>query len=116
MTTRKCKKTRLFPTKNDNGLGGFPVAVLIIILMALAHPASAQESTPAPGGRAFTSGAIAGSPLPGAVGSSQRFLVTSAANDKGVFLWVIDAVERQVTLCERSGSGAEFTCSKRPLP
>ena len=59
--------------------------------------------------------AINPSPL-GAMSSPQRFLVTSSANDRGTFLWVIDAVEHNVTLCEKPAAAAEFTCNKKPLP
>jgi hypothetical protein len=48
--------------------------------------------------------------------SPQRFLVTSSANERGAFLWVIDAVEHTVTLCEKAAAAAEFTCNKKPLP
>jgi hypothetical protein len=53
----------------------------------------------------------------GAMSSPERFLVTSSANDRGTFLWVIDAVEHTVTLCEKAAAtAAEFTCNKKPLP
>jgi len=55
------------------------------------------------------------SPL-GAMSSPQRFLVTSSANERGTFLWVIDAVEHTVTLCEKAAAAAEFACNKKPLP
>jgi hypothetical protein len=52
----------------------------------------------------------------GAISSPQRFLVTSSANDRGTSLWVIDAVEHTVTLCEKLPSAADFTCNKKALP
>jgi hypothetical protein len=52
----------------------------------------------------------------GAMSSPERFLVTSSANERGTFLWVIDAVEHTVTLCEKAAAAAEFTCNKKPLP
>lgn len=52
----------------------------------------------------------------GAMSSPQRFLVTSSANDRGAFLWVVDAVEHDVTLCEKPAGASEFTCSKKALP
>lgn len=52
----------------------------------------------------------------GAISSPQRFLVSSSANDRGAFLWVIDAVEHNVTLCEKLAAAREFTCSKKALP
>jgi hypothetical protein len=59
--------------------------------------------------------AIKPGPL-GAMSSPQRFLVTSSANERGTFLWVIDAVEHNVTLCEKAAVAAEFTCTKKALP
>jgi hypothetical protein len=58
-------------------------------------------------------------PKPGALGamsSPERFLVTSAANERGTFLWVIDAVAHTVTLCEKAADATEFTCRKKALP
>jgi hypothetical protein len=52
----------------------------------------------------------------GAMSSPQRFLITSSANERGTFLWVIDAVEHNVTLCEKAVAAAEFTCNKKALP
>jgi hypothetical protein len=52
----------------------------------------------------------------GAMSSPERFLVTSSANERGTFLWVIDAVEHTATLCEKAAAAAEFTCNKKPLP
>jgi hypothetical protein len=52
----------------------------------------------------------------GAFPSPQRFLVTSSANDRGAWLWVIDAVEHTVTLCEKLPSATDFTCNKKALP
>ena len=52
----------------------------------------------------------------GAISSPQRFLVTSSANDRGAWLWAIDAVEHTVTLCEKLPSATDFTCNKKALP
>jgi hypothetical protein len=52
----------------------------------------------------------------GATSSPERFLVTSSANERGTFLWVIDAVEHTVMLCEKAAGAAEFACNKKPLP
>jgi hypothetical protein len=60
---------------------------------------------------------LPGKPGPvGAMSSPQRFLVTSSANERGTFLWVIDAVEHNVTLCEKAVAAAEFACTKKALP
>jgi hypothetical protein len=94
--------------------GRMPTFALIAVLAPLA--ADAQETRgPSPGGdagaaqRAFRPGPLGGSTL------TERFLMSSAANERASFLWVIDSVDRMVILCEK-GSGAEFSCSKKPLP
>ncbi len=89
-------------------LAGLTLAVI------LGDPASAgAQDTGAP--RPRSSPTINPGQL-GAMSSPQRFLITSSANDRGAFLWVIDAVEHNVTLCEKSASAAEFTCNKKALP
>jgi hypothetical protein len=72
-----------------------------------AQDGTAPSRTPGP--------AIKPGPI-GAMSSPQRFLVTSSANERGTFLWVIDAVEHNVTLCEKAAAAAEFTCNKKALP
>jgi hypothetical protein len=92
--------------------------IIALVGLALAStlgdpaPAAAQDTgTPRP----RSSPAINPGQL-GAMSSPQRFLVTSSANDRGTFLWVVDAVEHNVTLCEKPAAAAEFTCNKKPLP
>lgn len=50
----------------------------------------------------------------GAPGGSGSFVASAAANEHGSFLWVVDSIERIVTLCQTDGKG--FTCSKKRLP
>jgi hypothetical protein len=88
------------------------------VAMALAFAAIPASVTAQVGGtppRTPPSPAIKSGPL-GAMSSPERFLVSSSANERGAFLWVIDAVEHTVTLCERAASAAEFTCNQKPLP
>jgi hypothetical protein len=86
-------------------------------IAALAIPAggglAAQETGPpstGPQGRNFSPSQL------GAVSSPQRFLVSSSANDSAAYLWIIDAVERSVTLCEKVGAAKDFACNKKNLP
>jgi hypothetical protein len=51
----------------------------------------------------------------GSPGGSGNYLVSSAANEHGSFLWVVDSIQHIVTLCEKSES-KDFTCTKKPLP
>ena len=88
-------------------------AAMALALAAIPAAVSAQVSGAPP--RTPSSPAIKSGP-PGAMSSPERFLVSSSANERGAFLWVIDAVEHTVTLCERAASAAECTCNKKPLP
>ena len=51
----------------------------------------------------------------GSPGGSGNYLVSSAANEHGSFLWVVDSIQHIVTLCEKTDS-KDFTCTKKPLP
>ena len=92
-----------------------PTAVAITLLLAGAvAPAWAQASGGPPLGapppRTYTPEQL------GAISSPNRYMATSAANDHGAFLWIIDTIERKVTLCERANTSGEFTCNKKSLP
>jgi hypothetical protein len=51
----------------------------------------------------------------GAVGGSGTYAVSAAANEHASFLWVVDSIQRNVTLCEKTDS-KDFICTKKPLP
>jgi hypothetical protein len=51
----------------------------------------------------------------GSPGGSSNYVISSAANEHGSFLWVVDSIQHIVTLCEKSDS-KDFTCTKKPLP
>jgi hypothetical protein len=53
--------------------------------------------------------------LQGPPGGSGTYAVSSAANEHASFLWVVDSIQRVVTLCEKTDS-KDFTCTKKPLP
>ena len=52
----------------------------------------------------------------GAVSSPQRYMITSSANDHSAFLWIVDPIEKKVTLCEKPGAATDFACTKKSLP
>jgi hypothetical protein len=51
----------------------------------------------------------------GAPGGSGSYVVSAAANEHASFLWVVDSIQRIVTLCEKADL-KEFTCTRKPLP
>jgi hypothetical protein len=53
--------------------------------------------------------------LQGSPGGSGAYVVSAAANEHGSFLWVVDSIQRIVTLCEKTDS-KDFICTKKPLP
>jgi hypothetical protein len=89
------------------------VLVLTTPLFVGAHTMLAAETTTTP------SLPAASQPLSrvtqGAPGGSGNYVVSAAANERGSFLWVVDNIQRVVTLCEKADS-KEFTCTKKPLP
>jgi hypothetical protein len=92
-----------------------PLGTAIALAFA-AMPAAVSAQVGTAPSRTPSSPAAKPGPL-GAMSSPERFLVSSSANERGAFLWVIDAVEHTVTLCEKAAlAAAEFTCNKKPLP
>jgi hypothetical protein len=61
---------------------------------------------PQPGGPVTPFGGIA----------SENFLVTSAANEHGSYLWVVAPVQHVVILCEKLEQTKDFSCITRRLP
>jgi hypothetical protein len=86
------------------------LTLAVALAMPMGGVAAQEVGTPSPQGRNFSPGQL------GAVSSPQRFLVSSSATDGAAFLWIIDSVERSVTLCEKLGAAKDFTCSKKNLP
>jgi len=84
--------------------------LVITLLAAAAGGAQAQSSSSPPSGRTISPEQL------GAISSPQRYMVTSSANDRGAFLWIIDTIEKKVTLCEKPTAGADFSCNKKTLP
>jgi hypothetical protein len=82
-----------------------------LVLDGEAVPAQTTPTTPSlPPAPQPTSRLLQGSP-----GGSGAYVVSAAANEHGSFLWVVDSIQRIVTLCEKTDS-KDFTCTKKPLP
>jgi hypothetical protein len=82
-----------------------------------ANSVLAQGAQPnLPGAPQPTPSFPAGPRLPGGPGGSGNYAVSSAANEHGAFLWVVDNVQHAVVLCEKADGGKDFTCIKKPLP
>jgi hypothetical protein len=83
---------------------------LAIVLLGAAAGAQAQTGGAPPSGRTISPEQL------GAISSPQRYMITSSANDRGAFLWIIDTIEKKVTLCEKPTAGGDFSCIKKTLP
>ena len=82
-----------------------------LVLGGETAPAQTTRTTPSlPPAPQPTSRLLQGSP-----GGSGTYVVSAAANEHASFLWVVDSIQRIVTLCEKTDS-KDFTCTKKPLP
>jgi hypothetical protein len=55
-------------------------------------------------------------PPGGAGAGSGNYVITSAANESGTFVWIVDPIQRTLTLCKSGSATSDFSCSKKPLP
>jgi hypothetical protein len=86
-------------------------------LSSAADNVLAQGAQPSlPGAPQPTPSLPAGPRLPGGAGGSGNYAVSAAANEHAAFLWVVDNIQHAVVLCEKTDSGRDFTCMKKPLP
>jgi hypothetical protein len=69
-------------------------------------PSLPSAPLPQPGSPANPFGAIA----------SENFLVTSAANEHGSYLWIVAPVQHFVILCEKVDQAKTFSCTTQRLP
>jgi hypothetical protein len=95
----------------------FALAVFFSMTALFSEPAavSAQATTPSPPGapQAETPS------LPGAPQATPNYRgceISTAANDHGAFLWVVDNIQHVVTLCEKTDGDRDFNCTTKPLP
>jgi hypothetical protein len=96
-----------------------PLALAVFFSMTalFSEPAavSAQATTPSPPGAPQ---ATTPSP-PGAPQATPNYRgceISTAANDHGAFLWVVDNIQHVVTLCEKTDGDRDFNCTTKPLP
>jgi hypothetical protein len=117
----------------------FALAVFFSMTALFSEPAavSAQATTPSPPGapQAETPSppgapqaetpSLPGAPqaatpsLPGAPQATPNYRgceISTAANDHGAFLWVVDNIQHVVTLCEKTDGDRDFNCTTKPLP
>lgn len=57
-----------------------------------------------------------GGPSPFGGIASENFLVTSAANEHGSYLWIVAPVQHFVVLCEKLEQAKDFSCQTHRLP
>jgi hypothetical protein len=95
----------------------FALAVFFSMTALFSEPAavSAQATTPSPPGAPQA----ATPSLPGAPQATPNYRgceISTAANDHGAFLWVVDNIQHVVTLCEKTDGDRDFNCTTKPLP
>ena len=95
------------PLTIRRGTGRPLLLAALAFALAGAWPAAAQQERGLP--------ARPLSPQVARIGSD-TYLVTSAANERGNSLWVVDPVQHTVTLCVQNDGAREFRCAKQPLP
>ena len=96
-----------------------PLALAVFFLMTalFSKPAAvlAQATTPSPPGEVqpTTPGP------PDALQATPNYRgceISTAANDHGAFLWIVDNLQHDVTLCEKTDGDRDFNCTRKPLP
>ena len=93
-------------------------ALAVLALLGLGGlagaPASAQDAPP----RLPAAPQPLPGPAAGPVGTfaAENFLVTSAANERGAYLWIVAPVQRFVILCEKPETAKDFSCITKRLP
>ncbi|HZS83184.1 MAG TPA: hypothetical protein VFA50_09935 [Stellaceae bacterium] len=88
-----------------------PIALSAALVSLAIAPAAAQSTGAVP--------VPVPSLPPGPLGASfdaSRLAVTSAANEHGAFLWIVDSIQHAVMLCEKTEAGKEFSCTRKKLP
>ena len=88
-------------------------ALVAALLLLLGVAPAAAQSAPRPGvAPSLPPGSLGGN----VAGGSGDYHVSSSSNEHGSALWVVDAVQHTVTLCEKVDTAKDFACVKKPLP
>jgi hypothetical protein len=94
-----------------------PAAVLAQATTPSRPGEAAQATTPSPPGEAAQ--ATTPSPPGEAAQATPNYRgceISTAANDHGAFLWIVDNLQHDVTLCEKTDGDRDFNCTRKPLP
>lgn len=108
---------RLFRVFRISRAFSFLFFAFFALAFAVALRASAQgpdSERRLPPGPSPAPGVSPGGPFGGA--AAENYLVTSAANERGSFLWIVAPIQQVVILCEKPSAASDFSCSKKRLP
>jgi hypothetical protein len=91
------------------------ILALGIVAFGMIEPAAAQGTVTPPGLPP------APTPAPGVPGpytgvASENYLVTSAANEQGSYLWIVAPVQHYIILCQKLGDSKDFSCNSKRMP
>jgi hypothetical protein len=95
--------------------------MMIAMAIALAVPGYAQTGEgprlpPAPQPAPGAPGAPFGPVAPFGPIATDNFLVTSAANQHGSYLWIVASSQHIIILCEKVDGTKDFTCTSKRMP
>ena len=79
-------------------------------------PDAAQETTPSRSGEAAQAATPSPPGKPQATPNYRGCEISTAANNHGAFLWIVDNLQHDVTLCEKTDGDRDFNCTRKPLP
>ena len=97
-----------------------PLALAVFFSMTalFSEPAAvlAQPTTPSPSGAAQATTPSRPGEAAQATPNYRGCEISTAANDHGAFLWIVDNIQHDVTLCEKTDGDRDFNCTRKPLP
>jgi hypothetical protein len=90
------------------------------LLLALAYtvnlPASAQSPGSPPQLPPGPQPVPGPAPTPFGTIAAENYLVSSAANEHGSYLWIVAPIQHVVILCQKPESSKDFSCTMKRLP
>ena len=90
--------------------------LVVGMTLALATPGHAQTGDGAPRLPPAPQATPGGPVAPFGSIATENFLVTSAANQHGSYLWVVAPSQHIIMLCEKVDGTKDFTCSSKRMP